>query len=65
MSKILEFKPREEIFEAEQVSGKLKCFACKHEWQGVWSPGTTEFECPECGTFKGRLRPYDYPKGAA
>lgn len=36
------------------VSGALFCMGCNHEWTAVWKPGTTEFECPECHSMRGR-----------
>lgn len=35
------------------LSGNALCLTCGHKWVAVAPIGTTEFECPECGTFKG------------
>lgn len=53
MSKILEFH---KVQVKPSVSGILRCFGCKHEWPGVFEPGTLEFECPACLTMKGRSK---------
>lgn len=52
---ILEFKKRVPAEKEDpHVSGTLRCFGCKHEWQGVFPPGQVEgFECPSCGAIKG------------
>ena len=50
---ILDFtKGKEKRF----VSGQIICFGCKYEWIGASECGTKEFECPSCGTFKGRIK---------
>lgn len=36
------------------ISGEIKCFGCQHKWMAVSPIGTKEFECPKCGTLKGR-----------
>lgn len=36
--------------------GTALCIACRHEWQAVVPTGTTEFECPACGTMKGKWK---------
>lgn len=41
--------------------GEAFCFACKHTWQAVVPTGVTEFECPNCGTMKGRWKFHFYP----
>lgn len=35
--------------------GLAKCLQCKHEWQAVVPVvgGTSGFECPSCGFYKG------------
>jgi len=38
------------------VSGHLYCRGCNHEWVAVWEQGTTEFECPECKSMRGRSK---------
>lgn len=35
------------------ISGPAICMACRHEWIACLPTGTFEFECPECGAFKG------------
>lgn len=42
-------------------AGKAFCFGCKHEWIAVAPTGLTEFECPNCGAYKGRWRFGFYP----
>ena len=52
MSKITDLsKYKEERTPHHQ--GKAKCTGCLHEWQAVAPEGTSGFECPSCGTFKG------------
>lgn len=36
------------------IAGALFCMGCNHEWTAVWEMGTTEFECPECKSMRGR-----------
>ena len=45
-------KAREE--REPHIAGALYCMGCSHEWTAVWKPGTTEFECPECKSMRGR-----------
>jgi ribosomal protein S27E len=53
MTDIIDFgKARKE--RERHVSGELYCRGCNHEWTAVWEPGTTEFECPECKSMRGR-----------
>lgn len=58
--KVIEFKKTASLPVSEaalaQVTGTIRCFGCKHEWQGVFEPGQIEFECPKCGTLKGRSK---------
>lgn len=35
------------------LSGPAMCLCCRHKWRAVAPVGTTEFECPSCGTHKG------------
>lgn len=37
------------------ITGPAKCMCCAHKWQSVAQVGTTELECPKCGTNKGRF----------
>ena len=38
------------------ITGPARCLACRHEWTVVAPIGTTEFECPSCGTERGVMR---------
>ena len=38
------------------VAGSLFCMGCDHEWTAVWPQGTTEFQCPECQSMRGRSK---------
>lgn len=49
--------------DVQHGSGQAFCFACKHEWVGVVPTGVTEFECPSCGTMKGRWKFEFAPSG--
>jgi hypothetical protein len=42
--------------EDQHGSGDAFCIACKHEWLAVAPTGTTQLECPECQTMKGRFK---------
>jgi|LauGreDrversion4_2_1035121.scaffolds.fasta_scaffold1631153_1 predicted RNA-binding Zn-ribbon protein involved in translation (DUF1610 family) len=53
MSGVIDFTKAKEAREPH-ISGVLFCSGCDHEWTAVWKHGTTEFECPECGSMKGR-----------
>lgn len=54
MSNIIEFKRPEK---EPHGAGTAFCFGCKHEWQQVAPVGNIDsFECPSCGTFKGRFK---------
>lgn len=33
--------------------GTAICLHCNHTWEAVAPIGATEYECPECGLFKG------------
>lgn len=46
------FEKKEEL----HLSGTCICFGCKHEWSERCPIGTTELECPECHTMKGRMK---------
>lgn len=35
------------------LQGEATCLACGHKWHAVALVGTTELECPECGTERG------------
>lgn len=35
------------------AEGAARCLACQHEWRAVAPIGTTDLECPECGTVRG------------
>ncbi len=37
------------------MSGEAACLVCKHKWAAVAPVGTHEFECPQCGSFKGYM----------
>jgi hypothetical protein len=39
----------------------LTCTHCRHEWEGIFPPGITQFECPSCHTMKGVIK---YPFAA-
>lgn len=51
---IIEFKAPDQ--HDPHLSGEAICTACKHEWMVVAPVGTTEHECPSCGTFSGLLK---------
>lgn len=53
MAKVVDFAQAKQEREPH-VSGALYCMACSHEWTAVWPQGTTEFQCPECKSMKGR-----------
>jgi hypothetical protein len=35
------------------LKGYAKCLACNHKWIAIVPVGVSEFECPNCGSFKG------------
>jgi hypothetical protein len=41
--------------------GDAFCIGCGHTWQAVAPTGTTAFECPACGTHKGKWKFEFYP----
>ena len=53
MSEVIDFEHARKKREPH-VSGALYCMACDHEWTAVWPQGTTEFQCPECKSMRGR-----------
>ena len=55
MTDVVDFTKAKQAREPH-VSGHLYCRGCNHEWAAVWKPGTTEFECPECHSARGRLK---------
>jgi len=55
MSKIIDFNKAKEEREPH-VAGELFCMGCDCEWTAVWPQGTTEFECPECKSMRGRSK---------
>lgn len=54
MSNVVEFRRPEEI--DRHASGEAFCLHCRHEWIAVATLGTTQLECPECRTMKGKWR---------
>jgi hypothetical protein len=51
---VIEFKKPEKDPHGQ---GLAFCICCKHEWQAVEPSGTFDgFECPECGSFKGKFK---------
>lgn len=38
----------------DHSAGWVQCFGCQHKWLATSPVGTYQYECPECGTFKGR-----------
>lgn len=34
-------------------TGVARCMGCKHEWAATAPVGTTDLECPSCGTLLG------------
>lgn len=38
------------------IAGALFCQGCDYEWSAVWEMGTTEFECPNCNSMRGRSK---------
>lgn len=55
MTEIIDFAKAKEKLEPH-ISGELYCMGCEYEWTAVWKPGTTEFECPECKSMRGRSK---------
>ena len=53
MNNVVDFSKAKEEREPH-VAGTLFCMGCDHEWTAVWKQGTTEFECPECKSMRGR-----------
>lgn len=51
MGQVFAFKAPEQ----PHMQGRAICMGCSHSWQGVAPVGTTELECPECKTMKGRF----------
>lgn len=44
--------------------GEAHCVACKYEWVAVALVGTTQLECPRCGTWKGLFKyPFNVVEG--
>lgn len=41
--------------------GAAFCIGCQHTWQAVAPTGTTVFECPACGSMKGKWAFEFYP----
>lgn len=37
------------------ISGEAICIGCNHKWDAIAPCSTTELECPECHTNKGRF----------
>ncbi len=57
-------RERQATQEAQHITGKARCIACKHEWQAVAEVGAVWLECPECATGKGLfLGPCSPPEG--
>ena len=48
---VVQFKPRE----TPNMQGSAYCMGCKHTWQAVAPVGTTDLQCPECQSMKGRF----------
>lgn len=53
MTDVIDFTKAKQVRE-KHIAGALYCQGCNHEWTAVWAPGTTEFECPECKSMRGR-----------
>lgn len=53
MTDVIDFSKAKQERE-KHIAGALYCMGCSHEWTAVWVPGTTEFECPECKSMRGR-----------
>lgn len=51
---VLQFKRPD--LEVQHGAGDAFCIACGHNWQAVAPTGTTELECPDCHTLKGKWR---------
>ena len=51
---VVEFKRPEKS--EPHMSGEAVCAACKNEWVAVAPVGVPLFECPACGTMRGRMK---------
>jgi len=51
---IIEFKAPDQ--HDPHLSGEAICTTCKYEWVEVAPVGSTDFECPSCGTHHGLLK---------
>lgn len=58
MSNVIDFAKAKEA-QTPHASGTCYCMACRHEWVAVWPVGTTQMECPECQSMRGRSK-YNY-----
>lgn len=53
MTDVIDFQKAKEERQPH-VGGVLFCMGCNHEWTAVWPAGTTQFQCPQCASMKGR-----------
>lgn len=56
--------PANENESSPYITGRVRCLHCKHEWQGVAPPGTTNLECTACGLPRGAWIGNFYPADA-
>lgn len=54
MSNVIPFA--KSVEEVPHGRGAAFCMACNATWEGVAPVGTTELECPECKSMKGRFK---------
>ena len=67
--KIISLAEKRAADEAEaydpHISGEAQCVDCGHKWVAVAPVGTTDLECPHCGTMRGTwsalTRKFDKP----
>lgn len=57
MDNVVAFPSRKTDGPTEQHGcGEAICIGCKHSWTAIEPTGTTDIECPQCGTMKGRWK---------
>jgi ribosomal protein S27E len=47
---VVELFPKDE---EPYITGEVKCLDCGNLWQGIYPPGTVQFQCPKCHTMRG------------